>query len=328
MKTKVAAGIDIGGTKIAVALETLGGERIASRRLPTQVEIGAHAIVENVSQTVEKILEEKGLELAAIGIGCPSPLDIEKGLVMSPSNLQDWDNFPIVKLFRERFRVSVTLDNDANTAALGEYVGGAGRGFKNIIYITVSTGIGGGIIVDGEVLHGVSAGAGELGHTIVQPDGVRCNCGSIGCLETISAGVHIARRARERLAKGEPSLMNELTAGNVDAVTAKTVVEAARRKDRLAIEIWEETCRFLAIGIANSITLLAPEVVVTGGGVASATGEMLLTPLRRLLPEFVSMIPAEKIKILPGELGDESGVCGALALAKKAYSNSLQTYAV
>ncbi len=325
---EVIAGIDIGGTKIAIALETLGGERVAACRLPTKVEIGAYAIVENISRAIAEILEEKRVKLAAVGIGCPSPLDIEKGLVMSPSNLQDWDNFPIVKLFRERFGVPVVLDNDANTAALGEYFGGAGRGFKNIIYVTVSTGIGGGIIINGEILHGVGAGAGELGHTIVQPDGVRCNCGSIGCLETIAAGVHIARRAQERLLKGEPSLMNEMTAGNVGEVSAKTVVEAVRRKDELAAEIWDETCRFLAIGIANSITLLAPEVVVIGGGIAAATGEMLFAPLRRLLPQFVSMIPPEKIKIIPAELGSESGVCGALALAKKAYSNSFQIYAL
>ncbi len=116
---------------------------------------------------------------------------------MSPSNLRDWNDFPIVKLFQDRFNVPVVLDNDANAAALGEYVYGAGRGYKNIVYVTVSTGIGGGIILNGEILHGVAAGAGELGHTIVQPDGIRCNCGSVGCLETICAGVHIARRARK-----------------------------------------------------------------------------------------------------------------------------------
>lgn len=325
---EVIAGIDIGGTKIAVALESLSGEKIAARRLPTQVEIGAHAIIENVLREISEMLEENRVELVSVGIGCPSPLDIEKGLVMAPSNLQDWDNFPIVKLFNDRFKVPVVLDNDANTAALGEYVHGAGRGYQNVVYVTVSTGIGGGIIINGEILHGVSTGAGELGHTIVQPDGVRCNCGSTGCLETICAGIHIARRAQERLVSGEPSLMNEMTAGNVGAVTSKTVVEAVRRNDKLAVEIWEETCRYLAIGIGNCVTLLAPEAVIIGGGIAAATGEMLFAPLRRLVPNFVSMVPAEKINILPATLGSESGICGALELAKKAYSNSFQTYAV
>ncbi len=323
---KVVAGIDIGGTKIAIALENLSGEKIAARRLPTQVEIGAYAIIETVFQAITEMLEENQAELVAVGIGCPSPLDVEKGLVMSPSNLRDWDNFPIVELFRERFKVPVALDNDANAAALGEYVYGAGRGYKNIFYVTVSTGIGGGIILNGEILHGVSGDAGEIGHTIVQPDGIRCNCGSIGCLETICAGVHIARRARERLTKGEPSLMNEM-AGNINQVTAKTVIEAVRRGDKLAVEIWNETCRFLAVGIANVVSILAPEAVIIGGGI-SAAGDLLFVPLRRLLPEFVSMIPADKINIVPAELGGESGVCGALVLAKKVYSSSIQTYAV
>lgn len=313
------AGIDIGGTKIAVALETLGGERVAARRLPTEVEIGAYAMVENILRAIEEMLAENEVELAAVGIGCPSPLDIEKGLVMSPSNLRDWDNFPIVKLFTDRFKVPVVLENDANTAALGEFIRGAGRGFRNIIYVTVSTGIGGGIILNGEIYRGTNAGAGELGHTIVQPDGFLCNCGSVGCVETICAGVHIARRAQEKLAHGESSLMREMVA-DIGDVTAKTVVEAARQNDQIAVEIWDETCRFLAIGIGNAITLLAPEAVVIGGGIAAATGEMLFAPLRRLVPEFVSMIPAEKIVILPAALGSESGVCGALVLAKKAFS--------
>ncbi len=323
---EVVAGIDIGGTKIAIAIETLAGERIAARRLPTQVKIGAYAIIENVLQSITEILEDKQVKLAAIGIGCPSPLDIEKGLVMSPSNLQDWDNFPIVKLFKKRFNVPIVLENDANTATLGEYNYGAGRGFKNIVYITVSTGVGGGIIINGEIVHGVGWGAGELGHTIVQPDGVRCNCGSIGCLETICAGVHIARRAKMRLAGGEPSLMNELVS-NINEVTAKTIVEAVRKKDKLASEIWTETCRFLAIGVANIITLIAPEAVIIGGGVASA-GELLFAPLRSFLPQFVSMIPIDKVAVLPAELGGESGVCGALALAKQVYLESCQVYEV
>ncbi|MDQ3321163.1 MAG: ROK family protein [Acidobacteriota bacterium] len=324
---EVIAGIDIGGTKIAVALETLEGEKIAARRLPTDVETGAYRIVEKISRAIAEMLEENRVELVAIGVGCPSPLDVEKGLVMSPANLRGWDNFPIVKLVQERFQVPVVLDNDANTATLGEYVYGAGRGFKNIVYITVSTGVGGGIIINGEIIHGVGAGAGELGHTIIQPEGgVRCNCGSTGCLETICAGVHIARRAKERLAAGEPSLMNEMVS-NINDVTAKTVVEAVRRKDKLASEIWTETCRFLAVGVGNIITLIAPEAVIIGGGVASA-GELLFTPLRSYLPEFVSMVPLEKVAILPAELGGESGVCGALVLAERAYKNLYQFHAI
>ena len=328
MKTKVAAGIDIGGTKIALALETLGGEKTARRRIPTRVEIGgAAAAVENIARALAEMADQSNGEIISVGIGCPSPLDIENGLVMSPSNLRDWDRFPIVRFFEERFDVPVALDNDANAAALGEFVYGAGRGCRNVVYITVSTGIGGGIILGGELFHGVAASAGELGHTIVQPDGgARCGCGSIGCLETICAGTHIARRAKEKLKGGAASLMTEI-AGNIDDVTAETVVEAVRRGDETAMEIWDETCRFLAIGIANIVTLLAPEKVIVGGGVAGA-GELLFAPLKKLVPQFVSMIPADKIRIIPAELAAESGVCGTLVLAKKAYRKKHQTYEV
>ena len=322
---KVIAGIDIGGTKTAMALENLHGERIAAQVLATQAD--PFASIEQISTAIETMLGENDAELISVGIACPSPLDIEKGLVMSPSNLLEWNHFPIVRLFEERFKIPVILENDANAAALGEYFYGAGRGYTNIFYVTVSTGIGGGIILDGEIFNGVSSGAGEIGHSIVQPDGVQCNCGSRGCVETICAGVHIARRAKEKLASGVKSLMNEITP-DINEVSAKTVVEAVRRDDELAVEIWDETCKFLAIGIANAITFLAPEAVVIGGGIAAATGEMLFTPLRQLIPKYVSMIPADKINILPAELGNESGVCGALELAKKAQSKNYQKYAV
>jgi len=147
MMEKVAAGIDIGGTKIALALETLEGEKAVSRRIPTRVEIGAQAIARNIARTLAEMAEQSQTEIISIGIGCPSPLDIEKGLVMSPSNLRDWDRFPIVRFFEERFNAPVVLENDANTAALGEFVYGAGRGYKNVVYITVSTGIGGGSLL-------------------------------------------------------------------------------------------------------------------------------------------------------------------------------------
>ncbi len=322
---KAVAGIDIGGTKTAVALEALSGGRVAARLLPTLSD--AFETVAQIFQAIEEMLRENQSELAAIGIGCPSPLDLEKGLVMSPSNLREWTDFPIRKLFRERFRVPIALDNDANAAALGEYIYGAGRGFENIVYVTVSTGIGGAIIINGEVLHGTAASAGELGHAIVQINGAQCNCGSNGCLETICSGTHIARRVRERLADDKPSVMREIVA-DLDEVSAKTLVEAVRLNDKLAVEIWDETCLYLAVGIGNAITLIAPEAVIVGGGIAAASRELLFAPLRRLVPRFVSMIPADKIKILPAELGGESGVCGAIALARKAVANSVQTYAI
>ena len=318
---QVFAGIDIGGTKIAIALATPSGEIVAKQRLLTQGGSGPFAAFENVSLSLEQMLQKGEYELAAIGVGSPAPIDIEKGLILSPSNLREWDRFPIVGLLNKRFRVAVKFDNDANAAVLGEFIFGAGRGCRNIFYITVSTGIGGGVIINGEVYHGTSSAAGEIGHTIVQPDGVRCNCGSFGCLETICAGVHIARRVRERIESGETSMIRWMVEDDLDRIDAQTVVDAVRNGDRLAIHIWDETCRYLAIGIANAVTLLAPEIVIVGGGIAAA-GELLFARLREQVPRFVSMLPATKIKIVPAELGTESGIYGALALARGKLSNS------
>jgi glucokinase len=315
MNKRVLAGIDIGGTKIALALENQAGERIAARRLPTEVGLGPERILENVSRAIEEMLAETNTELTAVGIGCPGPIDIERGLALSPTNLPDWIDFPLVETIKNRFHAPTVLDNDANAAALGEYFYGAGRGFKDILYVTISTGIGGAIICEGNIHHGVGASAGEVGHTIVKHDGVRCLCGTRGCLETIASGLSIARRMRETLAA-----RNGKNTAKLDEITAETVVEAVRSGDETARGIWDETIKYLAIGIGNAITLLAPEAVVIGGGVSEA-GELLLKPLREEIGKNVTMLPIEKVEILKASLGSESGVCGALILARHALKN-------
>src|SRR5437763_7503791 len=174
------------------------------------------------------MLERTGSRLAAVGVGCGGPLDRRRGLILSPPNLPGWDEFPVVALLEERLGVPVLLDNDANAAALGEHRYGAGRGLRHLVYITISTGIGGGVIVRGELVHGVHDGAGEVGHMTVLPEGPACGCGARGCLEALCSGTSIARRARERLAAGSLSSLGE------GEITAQAVAEAARRGDALA----------------------------------------------------------------------------------------------
>lgn len=316
MKTEVVAGVDIGGTKIAVALQNFEKERVAHRNIPTQTELDPHDVLENIFAVIEELLFETQTTLAAIGIGSPGPIDIEKGLVVSPTNLPTWRNFPIVELVRKKFGVPVAFDNDANAAGLGEFYDGAGKGFRDIFYVTISTGIGGAIILDGKIRHGVCASAGEIGHAVVKYDGIVCRCGTRGCLETVAAGIHIARRAKEKLAEENASFEGTKN----EDVTAKTVVEAVRKGDKIALEIWDETMRFLAIGIGNAITTVAPQAVILGGGI-SMSGEILFEPLKRYLAENVHMLPVEKVKILPASLGSESGVCGALILAQQVINN-------
>lgn len=316
MSKKVVAGIDIGGTKIAVALQDFNKEIVASGSFPTQVELGPNRILDNISGNIEKMLAETGTTLSAVGIGCPGPIDIENGLVKSPTNLPDWNDFPVVEVIKKNFDVPVAFDNDANAAALGEFFSGAAKGFSDILYVTISTGIGGAIICGGQIHHGLGASAGEIGHAIVQPEGELCRCGTRGCLETLASGLSIARRTKERLTQNGKSFEGV----DSEEITAKTVIQAVKNGDETAIEIWDETMRFLAIGIGNAITTIAPEAVIIGGGVSMA-GEILLEPLRFFIKQNVKMLPIEKVKILQASLGGESGIYGALILAQKAIGN-------
>lgn len=316
MMKDIIAGIDIGGTKIVVALANADGHILSHVRFPTQVELGAHRILDNAIKEIERITEETGTRLSAVGVGCGGPLDRARGLILSPPNLPGWNEFPITKLLETRLTVPVLLDNDANASALGEHLYGAGRGFKNIVYITISTGIGGGLIIGGELIHGVGDGAGEVGHITVLPDGPPCGCGGQGCLESLCSGTSIARRARERLQSGAQSSMTAMVK-ELNQVTAQMVAEAARDGDSLAREIWNETIYYLAIGINNIIVTLAPEAIILGGGVATA-GEQLLEPLRRQLQMRVKMVPFEKVRILQATLGGDSGIYGALILGQRA----------
>ena len=310
----IVAGVDIGGTKISIAVARIAGDIIAKRQIPTNSGSGPDPALAAITNVLNELITQTSQPLRAIGVGSPAPLDVDKGLILSPSNLRSWVKFPVLELLRERFGTLVALENDANAAALGEHIYGAGRGCENVLYVTVSTGVGGGLIINGQLYRGVATGAGEIGHTIVQPDGVRCNCGSIGCLETVSSGHHIARRVRERIGGGEPSLIRNMVTGLED-ITARVVLEAVEAEDPLAREVWEEACRYLSIGIANAVSLFAPDLVIVGGGVASA-GDLLFDNLRRQVPSFVSMIPSEMIRIVPAELGTDSGVYGAVALAR------------
>jgi glucokinase len=314
MNKDIIAGIDIGGTKIAVALADLDGQTLSFSRFPTRVELGPHSIIDNAIKEIERMIEETGSQPSAVGIGCGGPLNRERGVILSPPNLPGWDEFPVVEIIKSRLRVPALLDNDANAAALGELRHGAGRGFSNIVYITISTGIGGGIIINGEVVYGVGDGAGEVGHIPVLWDGPVCGCGSRGCLEALCSGTSIARRARQRLLAGEQS---SLILNKPDEITAKLVADAARGGDPLAHAVWEETIHYLAFGLSSIIATLAPEAIILGGGVSTA-GEQLLAPLRQRVYERVRILPIERVQILQAALGGDSGIYGALILAGRA----------
>ncbi len=308
-------GIDIGGTKIAVAAAGINGRIIAKAKMPTEVQKGPNYTIGKMMELVRQVLHESHVwRPLAIGVGCGGPLDPDEGVILSPPNLPGWDAIPLKQILENEFGTYVYIDNDANAAALGEFRFGAGADINNMVYITVSTGIGGGIIINGQLLQGIRASAGEIGHQTILKDGVRCNCGNRGCLEALASGTAIARRAREALSNRRDSLMLKLANGDVNSVTAETVVSAARDRDPLALQIWEDTIEYLSIGVANVITTLAPDMVVVGGGVSDA-GDLLYPALREAVNKRVFLVPMDRVKIAPPKLGSEVGVVGAIAVA-------------
>jgi glucokinase len=312
---KCIAGIDIGGTKIALAIATPDGKIISKDRFSTSSENGAKAILARTAIKIRELADEARKDLIGVGIACAGPLDIKSKMTINPPNLPGWENFPVGETVEEQLRVPVSFDNDANAAALGEYMYGAGRGYKNLVYITISTGIGGGVIINNQLLHGTGDGAGEVGHLTVLPDGPVCGCGSRGCLELLCSGTGIARRAKESVLSGRETSMTSLVE-RVEDITSSTVVDAALAGDPVARQIWNETIRLLGIGIGNILVTVSPEIVILGGGV-SLTGERLLAPLREFVYSHVRILPADRIPIVTASLADESGIYGALELARQ-----------
>jgi len=311
MAQQLIAGIDIGGTKIAVAIAAAAGKIVASNSFPTEGGRTPQDLMGQALETIERLAETHHGRLAAIGIGCAGPLDLDRGVVWAPPNMpRNWRQFPLRSFVESKSRLPVIVDNDANAAALAEHLFGAGRGYSDLVYFTISTGIGGGIISNNVLAHRW----GEAGHVTVNPGGALCGCGARGCLEAECSGTSMARRAQEHLLSGKPSKLRDLVE-DIKQVSAKTVTDAAREGDELACAVWQETVSLMAIGIGSIVALLAPQAIILGGGVTAGAGEFLLQPLRAELNERVRIVSMEGVQVLQAAFGADSGLYGALALA-------------
>jgi len=310
-------GIDLGGTKISTALVDTAGTIIAHDYRETHATEGQKAVIERMLDAARRVMVRAGVnqaQVAAAGIGAPGPLDVEAGVVVAPPNLPGWDRVPLRRLIESRLGITTFLENDANAAALGEYRFGAGRGVEHMIYVTASTGIGGGLILNGRLYHGASGMAGEIGHITIMPYGPLCGCGNRGCLEALASGTAIARQAGERVARGAPTLIADLAGGDPERVTAKLVAEAASQGDMEAQEILAEAMHYLGIGMANLVNLFNPQLIVIGGGLTNI-GEMLFGPVQRAIDRRALPTLAQAVRVVRAELGDNAGVLGAAAVA-------------
>ncbi len=308
-------GIDIGGTNLVAGCVAEDGSAIRGLASePTHAEAGAGDVLARLATLAQGVMdatcrESPGAEIIGVGIGAPGPLDTKRGVVHLTPNL-GWRDLPLRQLVSDALRLPAALDNDANCAVAGEWWVGAAKGTRHAVGITIGTGIGGGIIVDGVLLHGASDCAGEIGHTTIDTEGRKCGCGNYGCLEAYASGPAIARRAIEAVEAGEESRLAEYVNGDLTRVTAQTVYEAAEDGDRVALEVVADTAHFLGIGIANLLNILNPEIVVVCGGVTRA-GEKLFTPLRRVVARRAFRPAVEACQIVPGALPGTAGVYGA-----------------
>jgi glucokinase len=310
-------GIDLGGTKIGTALVDAEGQILARDFRKTQAAGGLQAVVNRMVDAAYRVMGQAGVapsQITAIGVGAPGPIDAKAGLVTSPPNLPGWRNVPLKKLVEEALDIPTFLENDANAAALGEHLFGAGRGTKNMIYVTASTGVGGGFILDGQIYDGATGAAGEIGHMTVLPRGPHCGCGNRGCLEALASGTAIAREGKELVVRGVPTLITELAEGDPDRVSAKLVAQTAEQGDVEAQEIIADAMTYLGVGMASLVNLFNPELIVIGGGLTNM-GEGLFGPVRRIIDRRAFRASAEAVKVVPAQLGDEVGILGAAAVA-------------
>ncbi|MBC7673418.1 MAG: ROK family protein [Polaromonas sp.] len=323
-KEQYIVGVDLGGTNIVAGAMTADGSRhLAMRSIPTNSFVGDEGVADRIVGLVEGVILDSmeqtdcaRRDFIGIGVGAPGPLDRERGIVLVAPNL-GWKDFPLAKRIQERLNLPTTLDNDANCATFGEWWQGAARGGRNVVGITIGTGIGGGLIINGALYHGSSDMAGEIGHTTIDLNGRHCKCGNYGCLEAYASAPAIATRAREVLVREEgDSAIPAMVEGNFENITARIVYDAAKLGDPIASEIVKDTARYLGAGVANLLNIFNPDIVVLAGGVAEA-GDALFVPLRAEVRRRAFSPAVNAMKIVPGSLPGTAGVVGAVASFKQ-----------
>lgn len=318
---KAIVGVDLGGTNIVVGTVTDDGKDIVGvehRRTP--VAEGPDRVVAQIADAVRSSIDharatwKSDVEILGVGIGSPGPIDSKRGVVVTTPNL-GWSEMPLRDRVGDAVGLTATLDNDANCAIFGEWWRGAARDARVVVGFTIGTGVGGGLIIDGRIFHGVSDVAGEFGHITIDSTGRRCGCGNYGCLEAYAAGPAIAKRAIESIEAGATSTLSNYVDGDLSRLTAEEIYRAANDGDDLAQEVVRDTARFLGAGVASLINICNPEIVVICGGVTQA-GEKLFRPVREEVRRRAFRPAAEACRIVPGELPGTAGVFGAVAAFK------------
>jgi glucokinase len=309
------AGVDLGGTTVACALADARGQIVQDAKIDTQSHAGPEAVLDRIATLVKELSQAAKTEPTAVGMGVPGLVDVDAGIVRFLPNLPtNWRDVPAGPMLSEKLGCPVWLLNDVRTATLGELAFGQGANADTMAFFALGTGIGGGIVIDGQLRLGPLGAAGELGHQTILPHGPPCGCGNRGCLETLASGPALTAEGVRLLHSGLAPRLHELVEGDPGRVTPKQMAAAAQHGDEAVLDAIHRTAEYLAIGVANVVVTIHPELVVFGGGVAQM-GDLLLDRVRQAVRRRVRMIPTENLRIELSRLGNRAGVLGAVALA-------------
>jgi len=309
--------VDLGGTKILAAL-IADGKMMFKDYSPTHAVRGIHAVVKHIFEAIDRVIGQTDRDLSqihSISIAAAGAIDTKNGIITLSPNLPGWRNVPLAKMVEEKYQAKTYLIHDANAAALGEHRYGAGKGVRNLVFLTVSTGIGGGIIINNKIYEGAAGAAGEIGHMTIDIHGPMCLCGNTGCLEMLASGTAMAREAIRLIKAGKKSSLADMVNGNIDTITAREIATAAEDGDFVAIAAINWSATNLGVGLVNVVNIFNPEMIIIGGGVSNF-GELLLEPARKVVGERAFPYLAQMVKIVRAKLGDDAGVIGAEVFAK------------
>lgn len=314
--TKFAVGIDLGGTYTKLALVDTKG-RVSHRAKLSTTAYGTRAgLVAAIVAEVRSVLERARLSpknISGVGIGVPGTVDFKRGWVYNLTNVPGWKNTPLKRMLESKLGLPVLVDNDVNLMALGEYRFGAGRGAENLVCITLGTGVGGGIIIDGRLYRGSAYSAGEVGHMPLKEEGLPCGCGGYGCLERYVGNRYIVDELKRKIRRGNPTIIKKLINNDLSALTPEVISKAALKGDRLSIDFWNTVGERIGVTLAGIVNLLNPDRIIIGGGVADA-GDPLFKSIRNTVDERAMPVPGKAVKILKAKLGNDAGIIGAAAL--------------
>jgi glucokinase len=319
-------GIDLGGTKILTSIINSKGEMLSRDHSLTPARKGPEGVIQAILASADRALEGASIAIdrvSAVGVGAPGLADPKTGILFTSPNLPGWEDVPLRDIIQEKLKKNTFLINDGNAGALGEYYFGAAKGAAHFVYVTISTGIGGGIVVDGKILNGCKGMAGEIGHMTIADEGPPCHCGNQGCWEALASGTALAKAAQKRIEMGADTTIPSFAEGKIANVTAQTVQAAAEKGDPLANQLILKTAYYFGVGLANLVNIFNPEMIVIGGGLSNM-GDRLLKPAYGVAQKRAFNRAYRTVRFVRAALGRNSGVLGAAAFAFEEMKRALR----